>query len=133
METESENKLNLYEKLVYLIWRIFVFIFNIILGIFFLSFLASIFFHFAFINIERGDVFQTPFKETITNISAFPKESISLSNTFIFQDDINKMVKRYKAASPFERVSIRQEPLTRKLMEKGVFREKSTRFEFLIH
>lgn len=124
MKTGDQDEINMFGKFLDLGGRIFVFLFNLVLGLFFLSLVASLFFHFVFANIENRDIFNTPVKETIENISSFPKENISFSNTFIFQDDINKLIKRYNEASILEKVSIRQEPLTRKLMEKGFIKEK---------
>ncbi len=121
MESENEKKIDLEKIIVDLTWGIL----KIIMIILVLLFLVSIFFQFVFANIERNDVFNTPFKETIANISAFPKENISLSNTFIFQDDIDKLIKRYNDASGIEKLAIMQEPLYRKLMEKGLIKEKT--------
>jgi hypothetical protein len=54
----------------------------------------------------------------------FPKDHFSFSNTFIFQDDIDKLTDRYNNASFFEKQAINQEPLMRKLREKGIIFEK---------
>jgi hypothetical protein len=50
----------------------------------------------------------------------FPKDNLSFSNTFVTQDDINDLLRRYNNAIFFEQQTIRQEPLMRKLMEKGI-------------
>lgn len=50
----------------------------------------------------------------------FPKDNLTFSNTFIFQEDVDKLIDRYNNSSFFERQAINQEPLVRKLMEKGV-------------
>ena len=54
----------------------------------------------------------------------FPKSSLTFSNTFIFEKDINDLIKRYNNASFLERRSIDQEPLVRKLKEKGIIHEE---------
>jgi hypothetical protein len=51
----------------------------------------------------------------------FPKDNLSFSYTFITQDDINNLLSRYNGATNiFEQQTISQEPLMRKLMEKGI-------------
>jgi len=59
-----------------------------------------------------------------SRLMIFPKENLSFSNTFITQKDINELIERYNNAF-FERFSIQQEPLFKKLMEKGVIYDKS--------
>lgn len=56
----------------------------------------------------------------------FPKDNLTFSNTFIFQDDINKIIDRYNNASFLEKQAIKQEPLHRKLMEKGIIVEEKS-------
>ena len=56
-------------------------------------------------------------------LMVFPKNHLTFSNTFIFQKDINELIERYNNASFLEKQSINQEPLVRKLMEKGIIRE----------
>jgi hypothetical protein len=53
------------------------------------------------------------------NPSVFPKENLSLSNTFIFDSDIDKILTRYNNADYQEQLLIRQESLFKKLFEKG--------------
>lgn len=53
----------------------------------------------------------------------FPKDNLSFSNTYISQDDIDKLIERYNDASFFEKQAINQEPFVRKLMEKGIIVE----------
>ena len=48
------------------------------------------------------------------------KGHFTFSNTLIFQDDIDKIIKRYNSANFIERQVIRQEPLFKKLIEKKI-------------
>jgi len=59
-------------------------------------------------------------REKYAMFKVYAKDNLTFSNTFIFQDDIDKIIKRYNNASLLEQQAIRQEPLTRKLMEKGI-------------
>jgi|GEM_PF-1941435 len=61
-----------------------------------------------------------PFHYVPDHLMIFPKDSLTFSNTFITQSDIDGLTKRYNDASFWERQSIREEPLMRKLMEKGL-------------
>ena len=54
----------------------------------------------------------------------FTKDSFTLSNTFITQSDVDKLIDRYNNASPLEQQAINQEPLMRKLKEKGIIRKR---------
>jgi gliding-associated putative ABC transporter substrate-binding component GldG len=65
-----------------------------------------------------------PFHYIPSGLIMFPKDHFSFSNTFIFQDDIDKLTDRYNNASFFEKQAINQEPLMRKLREKGIIFEK---------
>ena len=126
-ETANEKEMNLLQILGDAIYGIFILLFRLILLILVLSFLASLFFHFVFTNVERDDVFYTPIIETIPNINVFPKENISLSNTFVFRDDISNLIKKYNNADFIEKISISQDPLYglyRKLVEKGFIVKK---------
>jgi hypothetical protein len=65
-----------------------------------------------------------PFHYIPDRLIVFPKEDLTFSNTFIFQDDIDKIIGRYNNASYFERQVIKQELLYRKLLEKYIISEK---------
>lgn len=65
-----------------------------------------------------------PFHYLPEHLMVFPKNELTFSNTFIFHDDIDILIKRYNNASFFEKQAIKQEPLVRKLMEKGIIFEK---------
>jgi hypothetical protein len=65
-----------------------------------------------------------PFHYIPEQLMIFPKDHWTFSNTIIFQSDVDKLVERYNKASFFEKISIREEPLTKKLMEKGLIVEK---------
>ena len=118
-ETANEKEMNLLQILGDAIYGIFILLFRLILLILVLSFLASLFFHFVFTNVERDDVFHAPIIETIPNINVFPKENISLSKTFVFRDDISNLIKKYNNADFIQKILISQDPLYRKLVEKG--------------
>ena len=60
------------------------------------------------------------------NFSIFPKNQITFSNTFITQEDIEELIKRYNDASLYEKQAMNSEPLVRKLREKGLLVEKET-------
>ena len=53
----------------------------------------------------------------------FPKNQITFSNTIIDGDDIKGLIQRYNAASLFEKQAINNDPLMRKLREKGIIGE----------
>ena len=57
----------------------------------------------------------------------FPKDNFTFSNTFIMEDDISDLIRRYNDATFFEKASIRNEPLARKLIEKGIIEASSTK------
>ena len=61
-----------------------------------------------------------PFHYALEYGMVFPKEHLSFSNTFVTSKDVDKLIKRYNNASLFEQHAIRQEPLARKLFEKGI-------------
>ena len=62
-----------------------------------------------------------PFHYVPTALMVFPKEHLTFSYTFISQKDIDKIIDRYNnATNIFEQQSIIQEPLARKLVEKGI-------------
>lgn len=61
-----------------------------------------------------------PFHYVTASFMVFPKENLTFSNTFIIPDDIDKLIERYNNASLYEKQLINQEPLVRKLKEKGL-------------
>jgi hypothetical protein len=65
-----------------------------------------------------------PFHFIPERLMVFPKDHWTFSNTVIFQSDIDKLIERYNDASFFQKSSIREEPLAKKLMEKGLIIEK---------
>jgi PKD repeat protein len=79
--------------------------------------LATLPFHYIIGNSYKSILF--PYK-----IVVFTKDHWTFSNTFITQSDIDSLVKRYNDASYFEKLQIRDEPLTKKMMEKGIIIEK---------
>jgi len=71
-----------------------------------------------------------PFHYLPKRLIMFPKENLTFSNTFIFEENINKIINRYNNASLFEKQAIKQEPLYRKLMEKGIIVEEKSKQNF---
>ena len=65
-----------------------------------------------------------PFHYLPDHLMVFPKENMTFSNTFIFQSDVNKLIDRYNKANILEKVEISQEPLYKKLKEKGIIYNK---------
>lgn len=58
------------------------------------------------------------------DFTMFPKNEMTFSNTFLTDEDIDGLIKRYNDASFFEKQAINSEPLMRKLREKGIIIEK---------
>lgn len=67
-----------------------------------------------------GLVMTLPFHYIPTNLTAFPKDNFTFSNTFIFQSDIDQLIEKYNSASFIEKMSMMNEPLFKKLKEKGL-------------
>ena len=62
-----------------------------------------------------------PFHYVPNHLMVFPKDNLTFSNTIITQKDIDKLLKRYNDCETiFQQQSIRNEPLFRKLSEKGI-------------
>ena len=74
-------------------------------------------------------VFTLPFHYVIipSNPSIFPKENLSLSNTIIFQSDIDDLIEKYNKAGFVVQMSINQESIYKKLFEKGYIIENNER------
>lgn len=64
-----------------------------------------------------------PFHYVPSELKIFPKNNLTFSNTIIFQKDIDELVYRYNHASFYEKLAIKEEPLFRKLTEKGIIYE----------
>lgn len=60
-----------------------------------------------------------PFHYVPSHFTMFPKDSFTFNNTFIFQNDIDNLIQRHNSGSFFERATIMNEPLFKKLYEKG--------------
>jgi hypothetical protein len=63
-----------------------------------------------------------PFHYIPCQMMVFPKNSLTLSYTIITQSDIDQIVERYNDANFFEKQAINNEPIVRKLMEKGIIK-----------
>lgn len=68
-----------------------------------------------------------PFHYIPSRMMMFPKNSLTFSYTIITEDDISSIIDRYNNASFFERQAINNEPIVRKLMEKGIIVEKDSK------
>ena len=53
----------------------------------------------------------------------FAKSHLTFSYTIITEDDIQEIIKRYNNASFSQRIAMNNEPIIRKLMEKGIIKE----------
>ena len=66
-----------------------------------------------------------PFHYVPESLLVFPKNNLTLSNTIILQEDIDDLIRRYNDASRYEKLAMKEEPLFRKLTEKGIIYEKN--------
>ena len=64
-----------------------------------------------------------PFHYVPESFKVFPKNNLTFSNTIILQEDIDDLIKRYNNASRYEKLAMKEEPLFRKLTEKGIIYE----------
>jgi len=65
-----------------------------------------------------------PFHYIPSRFEAFPKDTFTFSNTIISEQDIEDLISRYNNASIFEKLRIADEPLFKKLSEKGIIVEE---------
>lgn len=65
-----------------------------------------------------------PFHYIPSQFMVFPKNNLTFSNTFITEDDIDKIIDRYNSSNLFEQTALNNEPLVRKLKEIGVIVDK---------
>ena len=54
------------------------------------------------------------------NFAVFPKNQMTFSNTYLDDEDIDGLIKRYNDANIQEKQAMDAEPLMRKLREKGI-------------
>ncbi len=66
-----------------------------------------------------------PFHYIPEHGKVFPKDNLTFSNTFIFQKDIDAIIKRYNNANFLDKLMIRKETLVKKLLEKGIISQES--------
>lgn len=64
-----------------------------------------------------------PFHYIPESLMMFPKNNLTFSNTIILQEDIDNLLERYNNASRYEKLAMKEEPLFRKLVEKGIIYE----------
>jgi hypothetical protein len=65
-----------------------------------------------------------PFHYVPGDLLVFPKDNLTMSNTFIFQSDIDSIIEKYNKAGFIEKAQIRAEPLTKKLFDHGILMNK---------
>ena len=53
------------------------------------------------------------------------KDNLTFKNTFITDDDIEDIIKRYNEATIFEKITIKQDPLIKKLIEEGIINDNN--------
>jgi len=61
-----------------------------------------------------------PFHYVPSHFRVFPKDNLTFSNTIITKRQIDIIIERHNNANYFEKLMIREEPLTKKLFEKGI-------------
>jgi hypothetical protein len=61
-----------------------------------------------------------PFHYFPNRLMIFPKNTLTFSYTFITENDIKNIIDRYNTASLVEKQAMSNEPLIRKLIEKGI-------------
>ena len=61
-----------------------------------------------------------PFHYLPSHLMVFPKDNFTFSNTFIFQSDIDQLIEKYNSNNLIEKMSMMNEPLFKKLKEKGL-------------
>lgn len=72
-----------------------------------------------------------PFHYIPDRLIVFPKEQMTFSHTFITQKDIDYIIERYNNADNiFEQQAIANEPLVRKLTEKGLIVDRNSDDEY---
>ena len=91
----------------------------------FILLLATLPFHYIIRNVPVIDSKTGLQYSQSTTFKVYAKDNFTFSNTFIFQEDIDKLIDRYNNASYLERQAINQESFMRKLMEKGIIVEKN--------
>ena len=78
--------------------------------------------YFVFLSIVL--LITLPFHYVPEYLMVFPKDRWTFSHTIIFESDVDALIERYNNASFYEKRSIREEPLAKKLFEKGIIKEK---------
>ena len=66
-----------------------------------------------------------PFHYVPDQLKVFPKNNLTFSNTFIMQEDIDRIIERYNNTNIFEQRALNNEPLIRKLREEGIIVDKN--------
>jgi hypothetical protein len=66
-----------------------------------------------------------PFHYVPSRSRVFPKDHLTFSYTFITEEDIENLIKRYNEGSFFEKLSLQEDALVKKLFENGIIVHKS--------
>ena len=80
---------------------------------------------FASILIVLGSTLPFHFVFKQNDFMIFPKNSLTFSYTIITQQDIDNIIERYNNSSFLNRQAMNNEPVIRKLMEKGLIIEET--------
>lgn len=70
-----------------------------------------------------------PFHYVPSRMMVFPKTELSLSYTIITENDINSIIKRHNEAGILEKLAMKNEPVVRKLLERGIIRTGDSKSE----
>jgi len=82
-----------------------------------------------FVIIAIALIATLPFHYIPSRSRVFPKDHLTFSYTFITEDDIENLIKRYNEGSFFEKLSLQEDALVKKLLENGIIVHKSTNDE----
>lgn len=61
-----------------------------------------------------------PFHYALDDQKVFLKDSLSFNYTFVTNEDVEELLDRYNKASFYEKLTIRQDYIFRKLVEQGI-------------
>jgi len=76
------------------------------------------------IIIIVGLALTLPFHYILSEGMMFPKNNLTFSYTFITVSDIDNLIERYNNANSLEKLAMNNEPIIRKLLEKGIICDK---------
>jgi hypothetical protein len=85
---------------------------------------ATLPFHYIIFDKVDGKLTTGITYSTGKTLRIYPKLNLTFKDTFVFQEDIDMLVKRFNEASITEQQAIRIEPLCSILIEKGIIENK---------